>query len=446
VKICSLYGAGFYYIPGTDVCLKVGGFVRAEYNFNAGGSFSNELSGAPGANTRVFASTQDTWRSRGVVTLDARNQTPLGTLRSYIAMGYSYTNGGISNYDPRAFIQWAGFTAGLSTSFFDFFSFASVSNQTNIIGSETGGGGQMVFAYTWQFGNGLSASISLEDPNNGTRTQILYDNGNGFNAAGLPVGNNYGGTYVWPDVVANLHVDQSWGSAQIMGALHDVSASYYTGNPSAGTVEGNGHPGDEVGWAIGGGLKINLPALGHGDNINMQAAYTQGALGYAASGIPGNFAIYDGGTVGVGWAFDGVYSSGAGNGGNKSGIELTEAWSVGAGYTHHWDPMWVTTLYGGYLAVNYGGTATAFINAVTGAPAGSSNDYSFWQIGSRTTWTPTKGLDFSVDVMYENLNTGYNGLTATLTGPGNGKQPSTYTVSNQDDFRAIFRVQRNFYP
>ena len=24
VKICSLYGDGFYYIPGTDTCLKTG--------------------------------------------------------------------------------------------------------------------------------------------------------------------------------------------------------------------------------------------------------------------------------------------------------------------------------------------------------------------------------------------------------------------------------------
>ena len=30
VKICSLYGAGFYYIPGTDTCIKIGGFVRSE--------------------------------------------------------------------------------------------------------------------------------------------------------------------------------------------------------------------------------------------------------------------------------------------------------------------------------------------------------------------------------------------------------------------------------
>ena len=32
VKICSAYGAGFYYIPGTDICLRVGGYTYYEYN------------------------------------------------------------------------------------------------------------------------------------------------------------------------------------------------------------------------------------------------------------------------------------------------------------------------------------------------------------------------------------------------------------------------------
>ena len=35
VKVCSLYGAGFYYMPGTDTCLKVGGYVRAQYETGA---------------------------------------------------------------------------------------------------------------------------------------------------------------------------------------------------------------------------------------------------------------------------------------------------------------------------------------------------------------------------------------------------------------------------
>src|SRR3954452_19711898 len=36
VKICSLYGDGFYYIPGTDTCLKLGGYLRVQAEYNAG--------------------------------------------------------------------------------------------------------------------------------------------------------------------------------------------------------------------------------------------------------------------------------------------------------------------------------------------------------------------------------------------------------------------------
>jgi len=48
VKICSLYGAGFYYIPGTDICMKIGGYVRYDmaYGTNGdlnGGAFSSNF-------------------------------------------------------------------------------------------------------------------------------------------------------------------------------------------------------------------------------------------------------------------------------------------------------------------------------------------------------------------------------------------------------------------
>src|SRR3974390_3083923 len=49
VKICSLYGAGFWYIPGTDTCIKIGGYVRMEGNFNAnGGSLEAGAQGGAG--------------------------------------------------------------------------------------------------------------------------------------------------------------------------------------------------------------------------------------------------------------------------------------------------------------------------------------------------------------------------------------------------------------
>ena len=43
VKICSLYGAGFYYIPGTDTCIRIGGHIRAEVSFNCARHRHSEL-------------------------------------------------------------------------------------------------------------------------------------------------------------------------------------------------------------------------------------------------------------------------------------------------------------------------------------------------------------------------------------------------------------------
>lgn len=31
VRVCSTYGTGFFYVPGTETCLRVGGRIRAEY-------------------------------------------------------------------------------------------------------------------------------------------------------------------------------------------------------------------------------------------------------------------------------------------------------------------------------------------------------------------------------------------------------------------------------
>src|SRR5437016_6354682 len=54
VKVCSLYGAGFYYIPGTDICMKVGGYIRWQESANPGSTISGgPFNGTGGRNTRV---------------------------------------------------------------------------------------------------------------------------------------------------------------------------------------------------------------------------------------------------------------------------------------------------------------------------------------------------------------------------------------------------------
>src|SRR6478752_4282977 len=43
VKVCTLYGAGFFYVPGTDTCLKIGMYIRSDHGYGAG-----TVSSAPG--------------------------------------------------------------------------------------------------------------------------------------------------------------------------------------------------------------------------------------------------------------------------------------------------------------------------------------------------------------------------------------------------------------
>src|SRR5438477_6547612 len=70
VRICSLYGAGFFYIPGTDTCIKLGGFLRADTTFNGGIYDQPAWFGSLGAGDR-FADFINS-RSRIALTVDTR--------------------------------------------------------------------------------------------------------------------------------------------------------------------------------------------------------------------------------------------------------------------------------------------------------------------------------------------------------------------------------------
>ena len=173
VKICSLYGVGFYYIPGTDMCIKIGGWVRAEYGWGQNGNFAW---GWANGNVNNRSTNNSDFRARGYITADARNQTEYGTVRGYIAVGVSENDHGgdvtaSNNFSAnRAFIQWAGFTFGRAQSFFDFYSNPATSYWGAFPGSDTGDGGWFVMGYTAQFGNGFSATIAAEAPR---KTQLV---------------------------------------------------------------------------------------------------------------------------------------------------------------------------------------------------------------------------------------------------------------------------------
>jgi hypothetical protein len=455
VKICSLYGVGFYYIPGTDMCIKIGGWVRAEYGWGQNGNFAW---GWANGNVNNRTTNNSDFRARGYITADARNQTEYGTVRGYIAVGVSENEHGgdvtaSNNFSAnRAFIQWAGFTFGRAQSFFDFYSNPATSYWGAFPGSDTGDGGWFVMGYTAQFGNGFSATIAAEAPR---KTSIVNTN-LAFPLIGT-VNNSYGG-FQAPDIVANLRVDQAWGSAQIMGALHDVNATYYAGAGNSALQLASGHPDDKLGWVIGGGIKLNAPFTGVGDYFQAQVNYTQGALRYVFQTTQPNWAINDSGnSAGFGPVADAVYG-GLINGTGLSAatsLELTTAWNVNAAYEHFWSPRWRTSLYGGYAQVSYGGAAQSLgCGFGTGGAVtnGCNGDWSTWWIGSRTQWNVTKDFYMGLDVMYSKLDsaTAFNGLAvgsgttpvALAISPNLGALPAT----DPDNWSFRFRVHRDFYP
>jgi hypothetical protein len=55
VRVCSLYGAGFWYIPATDTCMKIGGYLRADTTFDGGGAHGRRRSCELTTRTRVVA-------------------------------------------------------------------------------------------------------------------------------------------------------------------------------------------------------------------------------------------------------------------------------------------------------------------------------------------------------------------------------------------------------
>src|SRR5712691_7455583 len=93
VKICSLYGAGFFFIPGTDTCIKLGGYLRVDTTINSGGAHGQPAwSGDSGQHNR-FAD-EFISRSRMALTFDTRTATEYGLVRTFMQGDFQFNNFG----------------------------------------------------------------------------------------------------------------------------------------------------------------------------------------------------------------------------------------------------------------------------------------------------------------------------------------------------------------
>lgn len=444
--------------------------MRADYSIydhtsrtRAAAGLGNNINNGAFDNTSAF-------QSRVALNFDARSNTEYGLLRAFAqytirrgeSTGYLAPGGNVANNNPRstlavldrAFIQFAGFTFGYSASFFNFYQ-----SDVSLVGdiAVARAAPTNLLAYTASFGSGFSATISLEDRRTSEigNLDVLVDGGAlpGGVVVGTTVGTSvrpysglHGLTYGrqdLPDIVANLRVDQGWGSAQLMGAMRQIRDF---GNQPAAVS--NGAPtqaaGDKFGFAVGAGLRLNLDMLARGDVLWLQATYTDGMVGYLLNNGnsdligsnrnftfgPFNYAQ----SSNVLYAYrDAIVNPAIGANGS---VQTTKAFGLAAGFRHFWTPALRSSIYGNYAKVD--------------APLASQlPDFTVWSVGVNTIWSPVRNLDLGVEIVYAAIKRdGVNSMTAAqqvAAGGGGALRADGVTVKSSDsNWRGLFRVQRNF--
>ena len=277
VKICDVYGAGYFYIPGTETCLRIGGYVR----YDIGGGDAGSLDGVNHVPDHQDDDTHSTYYKNARFTLKTwtGQETELGTLKTYTETRFNfgnssgdYLNQAASNANDwqgrnkslslrYAWIQLGGLRVGKDDTAFDtFIGYAGSVIQDTLV--PYGGQESNVVQYYFDAGNGFSAVVSLEE---------------GAGAVGTI------DSYV-PHVVGGLKYKADW------GAVTGVVAYDSNYEEVAGKVRFDVNVSKELSLFIIGGY-------GTDDNLTDDAGNAIDAHGrgfYKQWG--GNWAIWGGGT------------------------------------------------------------------------------------------------------------------------------------------------------
>lgn len=200
VRVCDAYGEGFFYIPGTETCMRIGGFIYGQVQ---GGDAVSARSRAD-----LHPKTYRT-ETRAQVFFATSRETELGTLKSHIEIRSDYDDGTDSTTSQLRFgyIDLGGLHVGLDESAINtFFGYYG-----DFINDDVIAGGAYrtnMIQYTYAAANGLSAIISLEQ---GGKDETDYNG----------VIKDY-----TPHVVIGAKYEQGWGSLTAAGAYDSVNRNW----------------------------------------------------------------------------------------------------------------------------------------------------------------------------------------------------------------------------
>ncbi len=246
VRICDVYGAGFFNIPGTETSLQISGFARYQIGAHTENDGLDEMPNFHGFTTN------DGWNknARLRINFDARNETEWGTLRSFLRVQADNGNGGDGNaVADQVYMEFAGFLIGYTESLW--FGHGGFSDTGMSYGYQQRNQIRYTFA-----ANGFAGAVALEQDNDV---------------------NNY-----MPDVVGELSFTQGWGS--VLGTVgYDESADGFGAAVSAtvnvgatgGRFKVSGFYSENIGVAYAPSMVYLAPATTGAAEWSILAAYSQ---------------------------------------------------------------------------------------------------------------------------------------------------------------------------
>jgi hypothetical protein len=287
VRVCDVYGTGFFYIPGTETCLRVGGYIRYDIGVGQRGiQDAIDKSELEDGNLEL----NDTYykRVRFQLRVDSRSETELGTLRTYAAVNFQYdtnTAGADVTGDglvdgvfveaedefgiEHAYIELGGFRIGKTDSMFSTFTGYAGGVIGDDLGVAYGPFGTHQIAYTFTGGNGFSAAIALEEGADGFE---LDD-------------------YI-PHVVGGLAWTQGWGGVSAVAAYDSVSEEW------AGKVRLDVNATEQLSLFVMAGYKSGANEIGVDTDGDGDADFDLDEPNYYGS-WGGDWAVWGGGTYTV---------------------------------------------------------------------------------------------------------------------------------------------------
>ncbi|MFD2235966.1 porin [Aureimonas populi] len=380
VRVCDVYGAGFFYLPGTETCLRISGQVRLQINV-AGDPAENLEGDDYEVNSRV----------RARLNFDVREETELGLLRAYARVQAQNTSGADNGLEmEQAYVQLGGLLVGYRDTLWT----SDVGGIEDGLLTDTdlvlGDFNTNQISYTFAAG-GFSATLGIEDDGTGDAVPDVHGK--------LVYSGAWGGVFLSAVYDETFNTEDALGFGQVLPA--ELGGFEFVGSPIglAGLLPLL-DDGSNDAFALKAGAKFEDVFVA-GSTLAFEGSYAFDPTVYATvGGLASTFSISEDN--------DTIFNPQSG------AVPLFVEWSVGAGYSQAVGDFTVAVAgqYGELFETTY---LTGFVpgtGALTTATAGGD----YYSLVGNVGYDLTNNFGVLAEVQYTDVDLSELGSFDQTTG------------------------------